>query len=490
MTTANNSWLGFAMLCDILTGTRSKRAKRTAIAEYLRPLDAQSAGLAAQYLTGAVFPESDNRKIQIGGQLAVRALQDITHTTPELFHATYRKYGDLGSTAEELLLTTASAPKSLSLVEIATQLDALTATRTQAVKSAQFADLLRRLSPLETKYLIKLVLDDMRTGVKQSLVEEAIAVAAQEDLAAVRTAEMMLGNLPAVANLAWTHTLHTARFQMFHPLGVMLATPAANAEEAFARFAGAQGPDQTLAAKKSLAQIEDKYDGMRAQIHCGDPKQPGRVRIFSRTREDVTASFPELSGWFASIDQPAILDGEVLAWDFEREEALPFTALQQRLGRKRVTAAMQAETPVIYMAFDLLLSGDRLLLNEPLRVRRTMLERWVEDASAKVEIRPAALQNLFPQPVLFTDPVAIGEPMQSRLRLAPAVRLTSAAHIENAFSAAQSRGNEGLMLKALDSLYEPGRRGGAWVKVKRELATLDVVVTAVEYGHGRRANVL
>lgn len=490
MTTANNSWLGFAMLCDILTGTRSKRTKRTAIAEYLRSTDAQSAGLAAQYLTGAVFPESDNRKIQIGGQLVVRALQDITHTTPELVHATYRKYGDLGSAAEELLLTTASAPKPLSLVEIATQIDALAVARTQAAKSAQFADLLRRLSPLEAKYLIKLVLDDMRTGVKQSLVEEAIAVAAQEDLAVVRTAEMMLGNLPAVVNLAWTHTLHTARFQMFHPLGFMLATPAANAEDAFARFAGAQAPDRTLAAKKSLAQIEDKYDGMRAQIHCGDPKQPGRVRIFSRTREDVTASFPELAGWFAPVAQPAILDGEVLAWDFEREEALPFTALQQRLGRKRVTAAMQKETPIIYMAFDLLLLGDRLLLNEPLRARRTMLEKWVEDASAKVEICPATLQNLVPQPALFTDPIAIGEPLQSRLRLASAVQLTSAAQIENAFSAAQSRGNEGLMLKAPDSLYEPGRRGGAWVKVKRELATLDVVVTAVEYGHGRRANVL
>ena len=161
----------------------------------------------------------------------------------------------------------------------------------------------------------------MRTGVKQSLVEEAIATATDREIAAVRHAGMLLGDLAQVVDLARQDALSTARFQMFHPLGFMLATPAANAEEAYARFAAEKV--ETSAPSEPTAQIEDKYDGMRAQVHCGDPQQPGRVRIFSRTREDVTASFPELAEWFSAVKTPAILDGEILAWDYMTDRALP-----------------------------------------------------------------------------------------------------------------------------------------------------------------------
>ena len=283
------------------------------------------------------------------------------------------------------------------------RLESLAIVRTQVAKASQLVDALRSLSPLEAKYFIKLMTGDMRTGVKQSLVEEAIAVATGQELPAVRHAEMMLGNLASVVELARRDALQTARFQMFHSLGFMLATPAANAKEAYARFAagateeaeeissaavGSLGEDDESARiesqgqiepngeLKTSAQIEDKYDGMRAQVHCGDPQQPGRVRIFSRTREDVTASFPELAEWFSAVKTPAILDGEILAWDFDADRALPFTALQPRLSRKRVTPAMRAEAPVVYMAFDLLLEGDELLLDASLRLRRARLEEW------------------------------------------------------------------------------------------------------------------
>ncbi len=364
------SWLRFAELCETLAGTRSKLRKRAAMAEYLRPLNPRTAGMAAQFLTGEVFAESDERKVQVGGQLVVRGLEAVTQASEERFHAAYRRYGDLGAAAEELMLAAHRPSGNLSVEEIAARLDSLAVTRGMAGKSAQIVEVLGSLSPLEAKYFIKLLLGDMRMGVKQSLVEEAIAVAAQEELSAVRRAETMLGNIPAVVELAWTHRLDTARFRMFHSLGFMLATPAASTEDAVSRFGEAS------------VQIEDKYDGMRAQIHCGDPAQPGRVRIFSRTREDVTGSFPELAEWFAGAESPAILDGEILAWDFERDRALPFTALQQRLGRKRVTAAMRAETQVLYMAFDLLLVDGRLLLEAPLQERR--------DGSSSVGERNAA----------------------------------------------------------------------------------------------------
>lgn len=519
MAADGTGWLEFAKLCETLAATHSKLAKRAAMSQYLRTLDTATAGLAVQYLTGAVLPKTDARKLQVGGQMIVRALETVTHADGDRFHAVYRKYGDLGAAAEELLQQMHVESKHLSLSEIAARLDSLATARTQIAKSAQLLELLRSLSPLEAKYLIKLTTGDMRTGVKQSLVEEAIAAATDRNLAAVRHAGMLLGDLAQVVDLARRDTLSAARFQMFHPLGFMLATPAANAEEAYARFAASVGeefaatnaprvatstersgvaeesasarPLQSSVQAEYPAQIEDKYDGMRAQLHCGDPRQSGRVRIFSRTREDVTASFPELAEWFSAVKTPAILDGEILAWDFSADRALPFTALQPRLSRKRVTSAMRTDAPVVYMAFDLLLAEDDLLLHDPLCLRRERLEAWTSAALQSVDAKTVRAISASPQASLFViDTVTEPQDAPTRLKLAPISHATSPQQIEEAFTAAQARGNEGLMLKSLQSIYQPGRRGSAWIKLKRELATLDVVVTAVEYGHGRRASVL
>ena len=492
MAASDTTWLKFAVLCEALTGTRSKLAKRGAMAEYLRQLDTANAGRAAQYLTGEVFPETDARKLQVGGQMIVRALETLTHADGDRFYAVYRKHGDLGAAAEELLQLGNFSSKHLSLSAIGARLDSLATVRTQIAKSAQLVEALRSLSPLEAKYFIKLMTGDMRTGVKQSLVEEAIAVATGREVPAVRHAGMLLGDLAAVVDLARRGALSTARFQMFHPLGFMLATPAANASEAYARFAAVAAEVEQPAQSEPTAQIEDKFDGMRAQLHCGDPWQPGRVRIFSRTREDVTASFPELAEWFSAVKIPAILDGEILAWDFKADRALPFTALQPRLSRKRVTASMRAEAPLLYMAFDLLLEGDELLLHRALRLRRARLQAWAAAAAlGSVDAETVRAMYADPQASLFgTDTVTDAENVRARLKLAPISYAISPEQIDEAFTAAQARGNEGLMLKSLESTYQPGRRGSAWIKLKRELATLDVVVTAVEYGHGRRAAVL
>ncbi|HET9087555.1 MAG TPA: ATP-dependent DNA ligase [Acidobacteriaceae bacterium] len=498
--TENPSWLGFAELCEILAATRGKLAKRAAIAAYLRPLDAAAAGLAAQYLTGSVFPENEELAVNVGGRLVVRALEAIVHATPETFHATYRKHGDLGATAEELLRTVPRESEGgLGLHEVAERLNALAAARQQAVKFAQLVDTLRSFSPRGAKYFTKLLLGDMRTGVQQSLVEEAIAAAAEEPLSAVRHAGMLLGSLPAVVELSWRHKLETASFRMFHSLGFMLATPAANAQEAYAKLSQAKEiqkdttqPSAAIPADNDFsAQVEDKYDGMRAQIHCGDPSQPGRVRIFSRTRDDITTSFPEIVEWFAGATEPAILDGEVLAWDFTAARALPFTSLQPRLGRKRVTSAMQAASPVIFMAFDMLLRSNELLLNLPLRVRRSHLEAWAESVQhTSVSTAPVGAKDESQISLFATEGVTEGRERPTRLKLSPVTSMLSAQQLDAAFSAARARGNEGLMVKSVASAYQPGRRGAAWLKIKRELATLDVVVTAVEYGHGRRAAVL
>jgi DNA ligase-1 len=205
------------------------------------------------------------------------------------------------------------------------------------------------------------------------------------------------------------------------------------------------------------------------------------VELFSRSREDLSASFPELVEAFAAIPEKAILDGEILAWNPATGRAMPFSALQTRLGRKRVTVEMRESIPVVFMAFDAMFLGDGLLLEEPLQARRSRLEEFVGrfgSLTAGAEARGQA--------ELFSGEAA----GFARLVLAPAVRLQSAEQLDRAYTEARARGNEGVMLKSLNSRYQPGRRGLAWLKLKRELATLDVVVTGAEFGHGRRAGVL
>jgi DNA ligase-1 len=256
------------------------------------------------------------------------------------------------------------------------------------------------------------------------------------------------------------------------------------------------------------AHVQDKFDGIRCQLHCGDPSQPGRVALFSRSRDDMTHSFPELAEAFAKITEPLILDGEILAWNTapdlplegesggsnQDQRALPFKSLQSRIGRKRVTAAMRLQTPVVFMAFDLLYRNDLLLLDQPLAVRRAALEEvYAAQAPHTVISSAPGATDSHNQGTLFSAPGAAPESNENafaRLILASVGRLTSAEQLEQAYVDARARGNEGVMLKAAASLYQPGRRGLAWLKLKRELATLDVVVTATEYGHGRRAGIL
>jgi DNA ligase-1 len=541
-----------AQLAEQMAAEPSKLKKRAAIAEALAAVHAagaesdaspRSAGasLFALYLAGTPFAEADPRKLNAGGALLTRALLAVSGATQAELTAAYRRHGDLGAAAFDLFEAATStevsqaspgAPgpsASLTLAEVADTFAALAAARTTAHRTALVETLLRRATPLEAKYLIKLMLGDMRIGVKQSLIEEAIAVAASTaehpvTPAQVRHAVMLEADLASAVARAFAGTLAEARMRLFHPLGFMLASPVDAPEEAIARFTPApsqeangngfmppeplpDGPDPIrVPPRKSVAGLvasspgiqaflEDKYDGMRAQLHCGDPAHPGRVALYSRNREEITESFPELAEAFAPVDTPLILDGEILGWDFAAEapgRALPFAVLSQRIGRKRVSAEDRARIPAIFMAFDLLYANGTLTLELPLHARRSQLEAIAE------RLAPIAVSPLDPprkddaQSSLFPRTTENGErttPLP-RLMLSPARLVESAGEIDRAYAAARARSNEGVMIKAADSVYQPGRRGLAWVKLKRELATLDVVITGTEYGHGKRAGLL
>ena len=522
-----------AIVAEEMAHTSSRLKKRAAIAEALRAAhdaapDANDAGLFALYLSGAPFPECDPRKLNAGGALLSKAVLAVSGATDAALTAAYRRDGDLGAAAFDLLEERAAKGReasdpneptaSLTLGDVAEAFAAIAAARTTAARAALVDGLLRRATPLEAKYLLKLMLGDMRIGVKQSLVEEAIAFAASmpdhtvapaaaatsQTLTAsmVRHAVMLEADLAGAVRRAFNGTLADARMTLFHPLGFMLASPVDSPEDAVLRFSANE--EQTTENEQPIeAFLEDKYDGMRAQLHCGDPTQPRRVAIYSRNREDITESFPELAEAFSQVDPtltgPLILDGEILGWDFgagdeaaETAHALPFAVLGQRIGRKRVENEWRARVPVIFMAFDLLCEEGELTLHLPLRERRNRLEAIVEKLSSRTTAPLEADPNKnAPQSSLFSapedSPTSTALP---RLLLAPSRLVESAEDIDRAYAAARARSNEGVMIKAANSTYQPGRRGLAWVKLKRELATLDVVITGAEYGRGKRAGLL
>jgi DNA ligase-1 len=483
-------FLELATLAEELAREPGRLKKRALIEIALAGVAAASvedAGRFCLYLAGQPFAEADPRKLNAGGALLTRAVKAVSGCPDAALTAAYRRHGDLGAAAAEVWPRTLGVglTESLTLAEVAEVFGLMAVARTTALRADAVERLLRRASAPEAKYLLKLMLGDMRIGVKQSLIEEAIGVASGADVVAVRHAVMLEADLAAAVERAFGGTLGEARMRLFHPLGFMLASPVDTPEEAVERFTSKDSDAGVHAF------LEDKYDGMRAQVHCGDPEQPGRVAVYSRNREDITESFPEIAEAFREVSEPLILDGELLGWNAAERRALPFSVLGQRIGRKRVHSSMRRQVPVVFIVFDLLYEGGELVLPLPLRERRGRLEAVVERLRLVTVAGWDAPAKLKEQAGLFdvAEEVAADAPLQ-RLMLSPTKLVESVEAIEQAYVEARAQANEGVMLKASGSAYLPGRRGLAWVKLKRELATLDVVITGAEFGHGRRAGLL
>jgi DNA ligase-1 len=464
----------FATTADAVAATTKKTEKVRLVAEYFRSRPTEEAAQAAVFFSGRAFPAWEERTLQVGGTLLWRAVGEISGKGEVAMTAAYRRHGDLGSAAQDVLEHTSPAKSSLSVSKLAELFDHLACTSVAAQKLKLLQDLLRRATAGEAKYVIKIISGDLRIGLRESLVEEAIAKAFDENLKQVQRANMLLGDIRETLRLAATHQLDQARMRLFHPIGFMLASPAENAEDALAYFASAA--------------VEDKYDGIRAQAHIGGSDDQ-RVRLFSRTLDEINPSFPELPPALRAFPKPIILDGEILAWSPDTARALPFSELQKRLGRKNVSEEMIRDVPVVYMAFDVLYADGELIIEKPLAERRRILEQaFASVPGGGFSVAHAiAMEN--PQGQLVFEPAIVGS-ISPRVILSPTLTVDSAKHLEETFTAARQRGNEGLMVKDLSSAYTPGRRGKAWLKLKKELATLDVVVTAVEWGHGKRNKVL
>ena len=459
-----------AELCERIAATPKKTEKVAMGAEYFRARELQDASVSAVFLSGRAFPAFDEHTLQIGGALLWKLVSEITGAHDAALTAAYRKRGDLGAAAYDVLLAKAPTTATLTLQEVRTTFDQIAETRTAAAKAAILKSLLERATALEAKYILKIITGDLRIGLKESLAEEAIAKAYDELLQQVQRANMLLGDVGGTLLLAAGHRLDQARMRLFHPIGFMLASPAADAAEAFQYF--------------EHAQVEDKYDGIRAQAHCGN----GQARLFSRTLDEVTQSFPELVQSLTEFASEVILDGEIVAWRNHEDggHAMPFSEIQKRLGRKQVNQKLIDEVPVAYVVFDVMYADGELLLEKPLSERAQVLDRVFAGAE-RVAPQPVvnAQGNLMFEPEIAEEAAASGWVLR-----APSMRADSPEQLERYFEEAMARGNEGLMIKDINSPYMPGRRGRWWLKLKRELATLDVVVTAAEFGHGKRIHVL
>ena len=484
--------LKFAQTCEAIAATAKKLQKTAIVADYLKSCTTDEAAVSAVFLSGKPFPAWEETTLQIGGSLLWRVVRDLSGKDEAALTKAYRKHGDLGAVAAEVLAE--KSAQGLTVLAVENAFRQIAAARGPAAKSALVRELLARTTPLETKYIVKIMTGDLRIGLKESLVEEAVAKAYAGSLAEVQRANMLLGDIGKTLRLAVEGRLADAKMRMFHPLGFMLASPIESPEDGLSYFAEAA--------------VEDKYDGIRAQAHVSS----GEVKFFSRTRDEITESFPELPDALAGLPEDAILDGEIVAWEYppdlahtqlvvdgptseavktkaaELGHARPFSVLQQRLGRKKVSEKMLREIPVAYLVFDVLYTNGDLLIDRPLRERAQILDKLLTERHPEHRVRREAhgISGLQGK-LTFGD---IGEGSRTQIIRAPVFRVSSADALDELFVAAQARGNEGLMIKDLASPYTPGKRGKSWLKMKRELATLDVVVTAVEFGHGKRIGVL
>jgi DNA ligase-1 len=427
----------FARAGSAVGSTSATLEKTRALAAYLRGLDDDDLRRAAVFMSGRAFSPSQRRTLGLGWSAVSRVVSSLSGRDEDELGRIFRKHSDIGDwTGEVLQGRTLAEP--VSLQEIEETLEAIRTAR-GASKAKPLEQALRRLDPEAARFFIKIISGELRIGLSEGLVEAAIAEAFDVPITQVKRIHLISGDIGETAVRCKHKQFDTSELTLFQPVRFMLASPVETPEEVFQRMGA------------SSVWTEEKYDGVRCQLH----RQGDRIELFSRDLKETTFAFPELSENAASIGHDVLFDGEVLAHRDGR--VLRFFELQRRLGRKKVSADLRKDVPVALVIFDLLWLDGRTLLDEPLETRRRMLE---------------------------------GLGLQPPFLLARVEESTGPDDLDRIFAETRARGNEGLMVKDPLSPYTPGRRGQAWLKLKRPLATLDVVVTAVEWGHGKRKGVL
>jgi DNA ligase-1 len=442
-----DEFITFAQKCEEISLTKSNNEKVKILSIYLSELTSASLPIVVLLLSGRVFALGSGLLLKVAYSTIMSALSDISHLSAKEANRIYLKHGDLGSLVEYSLsqkltkpLVDYSALTLAGVYQTLTKIAQISGVRSQSMRKKILAGLLMKCTPLEGKYLSKVLTNELRIGLSEGLLITAISKAFGVSLDSVRNALLVTGNISQISLLAKKNMLDTAKMRPLSPISFMLADVMYSPSEIVNYF------------HKDLI-AEYKYDGIRAQIHIHGNK----VKIFSRNLNDITSFFPELvQGAVENVEQSKmILDGEILP--FKNEEVMPFQYLQRRLHTKNlISDSTGSVVGVLYTIFDALYI-DRELINLPLIQRKKILNN-----------------------VKVTRPFAL-----AKWRL-----VNSEEVISDMFTESRSMGYEGLVLKDPQSEYQIGKRGRKWVKFKKELDTLDVVVVMAEYGHGKRAGML
>jgi DNA ligase-1 len=436
-----------AQLLENVAATRSRLQMISQTADFLSSLDSDELAPAVALILGRAFPKWSQKTLDVSWTTLSNILQQVTGTDWQAFGDAFRASGDIGSASmvvfeqSRLRRQAVLFEQPLTILEVCRSLEAIAdaeGSGSRQKKERLITALLSQASPLEAKYLVKVFTGEMRTGFSEGLMEQTVAKTFDVPLQAVQKASMTLGDIGEVAVLLKTEgktALEKTGFTPFRPVKLMLAQVADNVADALQTHGGESA-------------FEYKYDGARVQIHV----QGGEVRIFSRRLTDVTESMPEIVAFVkANVKvQEAILEGEVVAVD-AAGVPIPFQHLMRRFKRVHGIENEAEQIPLKLYLFDLLFLNGSSQISVPYVERRELLAD-----------------------------VAGAIPLTSQIVTA------NAEQAENFLAAAMAAGHEGLMAKRLDSPYTPGTRGKRWLKIKVTLESLDLVITAAEWGYGRR----
>jgi DNA ligase 1 len=457
---SHNEFSCFVEICEKIHSTTSKNLKVSILSEYISRLDNDSLPIAILFLSGRIFPRGSRQNINVGFSIIMQSLSEIAMLDASEIQQVYLTHGDMGALSEYAVskkhIFSLFRQQQLTLCFVYNQLKKIAdivGSGASKNKSKILTGLLIDMSPQEAKYLIKIINGEMRIGLVEGLIEIAIAKAFNQNIKVIREAMLVAGDIAQVSILAKRNSLDKAIIKPLTPLSFMLADVMFTAEEIINYY------------EKPLI-CEYKYDGIRVQMH----KFGQEIRMFSRKLADVTNAFPELadaalsatatSSSSSSSSSPSsnidfILDGEILA--FRNNKPLHFQELQKRLRKKTVTEQIIAEVPVIYTVYDIMYFNGEAIIKKPLNERKEILSC-----------------------IAFKQPI-----INSSYKI-----VNSEQEIISMFGVSKDIGHEGLVLKEPNSQYHPGRRGRYWVKLKKELDTIDAVILIAEYGHGKRAGTL
>jgi len=415
----------------------------------------ESLPIAVLFFSNRIFPQGSKFVMNIGFSTIIKVLSEIATLDSNQIQKIYLQHGDIGAISEYAVskknVVSLFQQQPLTLSSIYERLKEIADTigsGSSKDKKNILKGLLIDSSPLEAKYLIKIINGELRIGLTEGLVEIAISKAFRQDLRHVRDVMLISGDISKVVLLAKRNLLHTTLIKPLTPISYMLADVMFSSEEIINYY------------KKPLI-CEFKYDGIRAQMH----KSGQQIRLFSRNLSDITNAFPELANAAMNVKllsstslldiEDFILDGEVMA--FQNGKPLHFQELQKRLHKKNLTEQIMAETPLVYVVFDIMYFNGESLIKKSIKERKEILSN-----------------------MSFKEPI-----INSTYKL-----VNSEQDIIAMFEKSKDIGHEGLVLKDPDSNYHPGKRGRYWVKLKKELDTIDAVIVIAEYGHGKRAGIL